>query len=202
MCMSQGIPIHAGYACEDCSFLAASSRSVYVPTTSMTVNQALHGHLGGPTYYCDDWYKDLDSATPWACQCHAELPASIMSSPPIPFCLSFISSLLLAAVLMNISWPGTSVNSPGSSLHSLGRYQRRSRWLRKDVCARKPSREQRTWVGKEAMALLWADVSCPLLGDVVTVSSASNGLPADRGWPHVRGGRLAFTVPLCPLTRV
>lgn len=125
-----------------------------------------------------------------------------MSSPPIPFCLSFISFLLLAAVLMNISWPGTSVNSPGSSLHSLGRYQPSSRGLRKDVSARKPSREERTWVGKEAMALVWADVLCPTPRWCCHHPFSPQGTASRPWWPHVRGGCMAFTVPVHPLTRV
>lgn len=43
------IPTHAECACKLCSFLTAFSKGVYVPMTSITENQALHGHQGTHT---------------------------------------------------------------------------------------------------------------------------------------------------------
>lgn len=162
----------------------------------------------GSTYWCDDWYKDLDSATPWACHHRAELHC-VFSPHTLLFIFYF--PLLLAAVLMNISWPGSSVNSPGSSLHSLGRYQPGNRWFRKDVSARKPSREERTWVGKEAMALVWAAVSCPpprrcchcpfSLQGTASGPWWLHGLYGSRASSHTRAGPRSDTtarVPSCP----
>ena len=116
--MSQGVPSHAGRArkrvaaCKDGCLLVVFSRGVHVPTTPVTVGRALHGHQG--THVQVPALKTLiQPPRGLVCAMLSHLQALC---PLLPFCLSFIFPLLFVAVLMNISWPGTSVNSPGCSL--------------------------------------------------------------------------------------
>lgn len=80
--------------------------------------------------------------------------------------------------------------------------QPKSWWLRKDASARKPSREERARVGKEAVALVWAGVSCPPPRRCCHCLFNLRVTAWGPRWPHVRGGRTAFTVPVHPRTRV
>lgn len=59
--------------------------------------------------------------------------------------------------------------------------QPKSRCLRKDASARKPSREERARVGKQAASLVWAGVSCPPPRRCCHCLFSLRGTAGDRG---------------------
>lgn len=125
--------------------------------------------------------ENLDPATLWACLCHAEPLASIVSAPPILFIFYFSPSLHGCAneyfMASNqrefprlLPAPRAPATGTDPDVGGLGR-----------LCLPR-SRLGRRGPGQGRKQRLWRGLLCrvPLPGRAVTVPSACEGLPADR----------------------
>lgn len=200
--MSQGVPALAGRArkrvaaCKDGCLLVVFSRGAHMPTTPVTAGQALHGHQG--THIQVPALKTLIPGTPWACQCRAKAPASVVSAPPpsvylffFPFSLGCANEYFMARNQREFPrlLPAPSAPAAGTSPYvgGLGGMCLPRRHLRR----RGPGQGRKRW--------LWCGQLChvPFPGSAVTVPLACEGLASGAWWPRVHA-RMASMLPVHP----